>query len=104
MMDTEHTQRVADSRKIPMQTVTSKAKKTVLGVGAIALGMAIAVWLIPPLSHWAVYPLLIYGGYCLAGDIMRGLGQWLPALLKDLAVGIRDIYTAVKGNGTRHSQ
>ena len=99
-MSGEHTQRVADSKQIPMQTVTSKVKRTVLGFVWIGLGVAIAVWLIPPLHHWVVYPLFIYGGYCVAGDIMRGFGVWLPAFLKDLATGVGDLIKAVKGKSS----
>ena len=99
-MTGEHTRRVADARNIPMETVTRKAKKTAIGLGAVGLGLSIAIWLIPPLSPWCVYPLLLYGGYCVAGDLARGFGEWLPAFLRDLATGVRDVYAAVRGNGT----
>jgi len=96
-MTGEHTRKVADKRKIPWSTLVKKARKTAVGLGSVALALVIAIWLIPPLSHWCVYPLFLYGGFCVAGDLARGFGEWFPAVLKDVAVGVRDIYAAVKG-------
>ena len=75
---------------IPKAKVVSKAKKTVVGICAVALGLLIASKWVPPLSEWCVYALLVYGGYCLAGDLVRGFASFLPAV-------IRDIRAAVKG-------
>ena len=98
-MTGEYLKRVAQRKQIPWRKVVVKARKTAVGLGAVGLGIAIAVWLIPPLSPWCVYPLLVYGGYCIAGDLVRGFGEWLPAALRDLAEGLRAIRDAIKGSG-----
>lgn len=96
-MTGEHTRRAVESTKIPWATFVRKSRKTALGLGTVGLAIAIAIWLIPPLSPWCVYPLILYGGFCLAGDVMRSFGEWFPAFLKDLAAGVRDVCAAVKG-------
>ena len=98
-MTGEHVKRAAQRLQIPWRKVVAKARKTAVGFGAVGLGIAIAVWLIPPLSPWCVYPLMVYGGYCIAGDLVRGFGEWLPAVLREIAGGLRAIRDAIKGSG-----
>lgn len=85
--------RAARLPNMPPEKLISKAQKTALGLGSIVTGLLIAVFLIPPLSVWCVYALLVYGGYCIAGDITRNFAAFVPAV-------IRDIYAAVRGNGS----
>jgi hypothetical protein len=77
---------------IPPEKRSSKARKTAIGAGSVVLALVIAKWL-PMLSVWAVYVLLVYGGYCLAGDLVRGFASFLPAV-------IRDIRSAWKGTSS----
>ena len=72
-----------------------KWKKTLLGIGWVLL----AVWLRKNdiFSEPVAGVMLVFGGYCLAGDLMRSFAGFLPAT-------IRDLRAALKGtNGQDHS-
>lgn len=96
-MTGEHTRRAIEDTEIPWPTWLAKLRKTAIGLGAVAMAIVVTIWWIPPLSHWVVYPLLLYGAFSVAGDVTRSFGKWFPAFLKDVAVGIRDVIAAVKG-------
>ena len=76
--------------KIPPDKLVSKARKTVIGLGSVVLALVIAKWL-PMLSVWCVYVLLVYGGYCLAGDLVRGFAAFLPAVIRDVRAAVKGI-------------
>lgn len=72
-----------------------KWKKTLLGVGWVLL----AVWLRKNdiFSEAVAGLMLVFGGYCMAGDLVRSFAGFLPAT-------IRDIRAALKGtNGKDRS-
>lgn len=85
---------VADVDKIPDATFRRKRWKTVgLGIGSIALGLAVDKWF--TLSDWVTYSLLIFGGYSIAGDVVRSLVGFIPAAGRDIAEGITAVKTAL---------
>jgi hypothetical protein len=82
-------------KKIPKKTWKYKAWSTVVGAGAITLGIAIEKWL-PHIDDKVLYALLIFGGYSIAGDLVRSFAGFLPT-------AIRDVRNAIKGNGANAS-
>ena len=75
----EHKQQLA---QIPEKKWTKKVVSTVIGVASIvgAVMMKDAGWF----SDWFLIGLLVFGGYCLAGDLVRGFLGFLPAAIKDI--------------------
>jgi hypothetical protein len=76
---------------IPPKRWRAKAWSTGVGTGAIALGLGIENWL-PHIDDKVLYALLIFGGYSIAGDLVRDFAGFFPA-------AIRDVRAAIKGNG-----
>jgi len=85
--------------KVPVGKLKGKFQKTAVGLGSVALGLVIASKFTPPLSEWCVYALIFFGGFCVAGDLVRNFRAFAVGLAKDIANGIRDIRAALRGNG-----
>ena len=91
----EATQKVWEQIKVPKHKRWPKIRKTLTGVGAIGLGVFLEKWF-PDLTNWVLIFLVGFGGYCLAGDILRNFGPFTQAVAKDLAAAIKYIKDALK--------
>jgi len=100
-MDFAETTRVMEARlpNVSTEKMTGKVQKTAVGMGSAALGLLIAWKFTPPLSQWCVYALIFFGGFCIAGDLVRNFRAFAVGFAKDVANGIRDIRAALRGNG-----
>ncbi len=91
-MEFTQTKQAVDSfAEIPVEKRTSKKVKTAIGICSIVLAIATVKWFVPPMSVWAVYALLVFGGFSIANDHVRKFAAFLPAV-------IGDIRAAWKGN------
>lgn len=73
---------------IPKDRWTKKLRNTVFGLGVILLAVAFKRegWF----PDWFLIGLLIFGGYSLKGDIVRGFAGFLPAAIKDIRAAIKN--------------
>ena len=97
MFNGEHTQKVKAQYfdPIPEEKRGKKLRGTfVVGPASIVLALAISKWF-PNIHEHVPNALMVIGGYCLAGDIIRSIGPWAKAIAKDLAVAIREIKAAI---------
>ena len=97
MMDFTETTKVLP--KVSAAKLKGKFQKTAVGLGSVALAILIASRFTPPLSQWCVYALIFFGGFCVAGDLVRNFRAFAVGFAKDIANGIRDIRAALRGNG-----
>lgn len=73
--------------KIPLEKRNKKWKSTLIGLGSIALALICKGlgWF----PDWLLIGLLIFGGYSLAGDLVRGFAAWFPAAIKDIKTALK---------------
>jgi len=81
-------QHTANLEAIPKSRLSVKIRKTVVGVGAIGLGLAIEKWL-PHIDDKVLYVLLIVGGYSIAGDLVRAATGYATAAIRDLRAALK---------------
>ena len=86
-MNFDQTQQVLN--RVPEHKRGPKLRKTVLGVVFIALGVLLEKWF-PGLSDWVLIGLVGFGGYCLAGDIMRNAIPFAVAAIKDIKAALKN--------------
>ena len=75
-------------KAIPKDKWTKKLRNTLVGLGAIAAAVVFKRYGWFP--DWFLIGLLIFGGYSLAGDVVRGFAGFLPAAIKDIRAAIKN--------------
>ena len=83
----------AKFEEIPPEKRARKVRNTAIGLGSIGLAVVIE-WKFAHLSDMLTYTLIGFGGYSLAGDLVRGFAGFIPA-------AVRDVRAAIKGNGKK---
>jgi hypothetical protein len=83
--------------KVPRRTWIQKGRKTACGILLIpcVVYMKRHGWF----PDWFHMALIGFAGYCIAGDYVRAFTGFVKASAKDVAEAIREIRSALKGNG-----
>lgn len=73
-------------KKIPKKKWQAKVWSSVIGAAAVAgaVLMKDQGWF----PDWFLIGLIAFGGYCIAGDLVRGFLGFLPAAIKDIKAAI----------------
>jgi hypothetical protein len=89
----EHTRSIkaAHYDAIPRPKRLTKLRNTVFGLFMIVLGITLPV-LVPEYPLWIGMLMIGLGAYSMSAELVTGFAKLLPA-------AIRDIYSALKGNG-----
>lgn len=79
----------AHAKKMEKVPWPKKLRKTGIGIGAIALGLGIEKFL-PHIDDKVLYALLIFGGYSIAGDLVRGAVGYATAAIRDIKAALKE--------------
>ena len=86
-------QHIDQIKSIPDETWQKKLRHTIVGLGALVTAFFLKKWgwfADWKYEEWLLIGLLVFGGYSLAGDLVRGFFGFIPAV-------IRDVKKAIKG-------
>ena len=80
----DHTAKI---HKIPKERFWKKVRRSVIGLGAIALGFFLESKL-PQLSDWLFYGLIGFGFFSISGDLVRAFLGYIPAAIREIGDAI----------------